>query len=201
MDLENIYDIIKQRIKQSGTLNVMIAGATCSGKSTLANQLVSDFSKDVAVVLIRQDDYFKDLSDIPKVAQGYLMDSVNAFHTHEFKQDIEQLLTTGRVLIPRYNVSKNRRIAKDAQIDSGVLNIFEGLHTISLLRNIENSISVFLNTPLELCLERRIKRDMDLYNVPESRIRENFNECILPMYRSYIAPQLNIADITIKGME
>jgi len=201
VDLENIYDIIKQRIKQSGTLNVMIAGATCSGKSTLANQLVSDFSKDVAVVLIRQDDYFKDLSDIPKVAQGYLMDSVNAFHTHEFKQDIEQLLTTGRVLIPRYNVSKNRRIAKDAQIDSGVLNIFEGLHTISLLRNIENSISVFLNTPLELCLERRIKRDMDLYNVPESRIRENFNECILPMYRSYIAPQLNIADITIKGME
>ena len=137
MEMISITENIKQKIKQYGVVNVVIAGATCSGKSTLANQLLTNFEGEVPVTVVKQDDYFKDISEIPKVAQGYLTDSINAFHTYEFKQDVEQLLTTGETFIPRYDVSQNIRIAKDVRVQSGVINIFEGLHTIILLRSIE----------------------------------------------------------------
>ncbi len=40
-------------------------------------------------------------------------DSINAFQTDEFRQDVESLLKCGTTLTPRYDVSRNRRIAKD----------------------------------------------------------------------------------------
>ena len=199
MNIVEITELIRQRIKQDGMVNVIIAGATCSGKSTLSDKLVTTFNNEVTVTVIRQDDYFKDLSEIPKIAKGFLTDSINAFHSQEFKHDAEILLTTGKTFIPRYDVSQNLRVAKDVQITSGIINIFEGLHTISLLRNIEKSILIFIDTPLDICLERRVVRDTELYNIPENRIRENFMECILPMYRSYVAPQLKMADAVIEG--
>lgn len=199
MNIDKITEIIRQRIKQDGLVNILIAGATCSGKSTLSDRLVNAFDNEAAVAVVRQDYYFKDLPDIPKIAKGFLTDSINAFHTQEFKQDADLLLTNGKAYVPRYNVSQNLRIAKDVPVTSGVINIYEGLHTISLLRSIGKSISIFIDTPLEICLERRVTRDSGLYNIPEDRIRENFTECILPMYRSYVAPQLKMADIIIEG--
>ena len=201
MNIVKITETIRQRIKRDGTVNVIIAGATCSGKSTLSDMLVKVFNDEVTVAVVRQDDYFKDLSEMPKIAKGFLTDSINAFHSQEFRQDVDLLLTTGKIVIPQYDVSQNLRIAKDKQITSGDIIIFEGLHTISLLRGIEKSISIYIDTPLEICLERRVARDTGLYGIPENRIRENFTECIIPMYRSYIAPQMKMADIVIEGRE
>jgi uridine kinase len=196
----DITDLIRQRLVSKGVINVIIAGGTCSGKTTLADNLQNKFKEEFAVSHIKQDDYFKDLADIPKTRQGYLTDSINAFHTQEFVQDVKILLSSGKVLIPRYEVSKNIRLAKDRCIMLGQVNIFEGLHTITLLSGLENSLRVFLDTPLDICLKRRITRDTSAYGVSEERINENFSSCILPMYRSYIAPQKEQAEIIIEGV-
>jgi len=195
----DIVDQTRQKAMQNGVVNIIIAGATCSGKTTLADKLKAELSGEFTVSIIRQDNYFKDIADIPRVRQGYLTDSINAFHTHEFKQDVEVLFSCGKTFIPRYDVSWNKRVAKDVCVTSSQINIFEGLHVISLLGGLENSLTVFLDTPLEVCMERRIARDTKLYGIPEQRIRENFSDCILPMYRSYIVPQKEQAEITTEG--
>jgi len=172
-------------------MNILIAGVTCSGKTTLANKISN-------ACIMSQDNYFKDLKDIPKYRGRYLMDSVNAFKHDEYYQDAKYLLQHNQVEIPRYDLSSNRRISKDLLLLKKELVIFEGLHAIRILNGLPDSLKVFLLVDLEECLKRRIERDSELYNVPAIVIREYFDECVIPMYKEYIYPQIEIADLVIR---
>ena len=198
MDLARM---IERKVQVDGICNIIIAGGTCSGKTTLANYLQSRLSKEFSVSLIKQDDYYKDIQDVPKIRDGYLMDSPNAFHSSEFRQDAEKLLLEGKTIAPRYDMAQNKRISKDIPINRSQVNIFEGLHTLSMLEGLPDSLAIFLDTPLDVCLERRINRDTELYGVPIERVRENFNDCIAPMYHSYIAPQMEKAEVKMEGVD
>jgi uridine kinase len=197
----DIASEIKKKVHADNICNVIIAGGTCSGKTTLATNLHKQLAKEFSVSVIKQDDYFKDIQDVPRIRKGYLMDSPNAFHTNEFQKDVRQLLNEGSTVIPRYDVAVNKRISKDVTITHAQINIFEGLHTISLLGELPNALTVFMITPLEICLERRVNRDKKLFGVAEERIRENFEDCITPMYHSYIAPQIECAEIKLEGVD
>lgn len=195
----NIYKELEKSLKSNGTVNVVIAGITCSGKTTLANNIRKYYSNEYEVAIVSQDDYFKDLPNIPRVKKGYLTDSINAFCTAEFKNDVQMLLQSGTITVPKYDVSTNTRIAKCKIVKVGKINVFEGLHTINLLRDLENSISIFINTEVWLCLRRRIERDTSKYCISETRIRQYWDDCIMPMCEQYIFPQKQFADIIING--
>lgn len=192
-----LYDKINEHLIKQDSVNIVIAGCTCSGKTTLAKDIFERFSNDYKVTIFEQDAYFKNLEDIPRTRYGYLTDSIHAFHKDEFIEDVEELLSSCRVLIPRYDISTNTRISKDKFIEKGNINIFEGLHTISLLYSLNCSIKIFIDTDINECLKRRINRDKELYKIPEIRIKEYFKDCILPMYNKFILPQKNFADLTI----
>ena len=196
----DIVNLVKQKTLADGICNVVVAGGTCSGKTTLANELQNRLATEFSTSIIRQDCYFKDIQDVPSIPKGYLMDSPNAFHAREFKQDAERLLHEGTALVPHYDVAQNKRMSKNTLIKRAQVNIFEGLHTISLLDGLPNTLKIFLATPLAICLDRRIGRDTKLYGVGKERITENFNDCIVPMYHSYIAPQMERAEIKIEGV-
>ena len=191
----DIANLVKQRALADGICNVIIAGGTCSGKTTLAESLREQISKEHTVTVIKQDDYFKDIQDVPKIRKGYLMDSPNAFHASEFRQDAELLLRAGSAALPLYDIARNKRVSKDVPVTRSEVNIFEGLHTIKFLEGLPNALTIFLATPLETCLERRVSRDVRLYGIAQDRIREHFADCIAPMYHSYIAPQMEKAEL------
>jgi len=199
----NVYEEMEKHLQSHSTANIVIAGITCSGKTTLANAIRKYFSNKYAVAIVSQDDYFKNLPDIPRVREGYLTDSIDAFHTTEFKHDVQQLLQNGVVIMPRYDVATNTRIAKSKIVRAGEMNVFEGLHTIHLLRELEDCITIFVDTEMETCLERRIARDTSKFGVPETRIRQYWDDCIKPMSERFILPQKAFADIVIscKGGE
>ena len=192
---------VRHKVRVDDICNVIIAGATCSGKTTFATNLRKHCSEQLSVSDIKQDAYFKDLHDVPRTRKGYLLDSPNAFHTSEFQKDVWQLLHEGATVIPTYDVATNKRVAKNTQVTRAQVNIFEGLHTISLLEGLSDSITIYLTTPLESCLERRVRRDIELCGVTEERIRENFGDCIDPMVHAYIAPQMGRAQIKTEGMD
>lgn len=193
----DIQSVIRQYLKDHGSVNVVIAGITCSGKTTLANNLKRVFEKEYTVTIISQDDYFKNLPEIPRVQDGYLTDSVEAFHTLEFQQDVQFLLQNGVVIMPRYDVASNTRLSKNKVVRTGQINILEGLHTISIFSKLPNSIKIYLDTNPDVCLNRRIVRDTSKYAIPEGRIREYWEKCILPMCEQFIYKQKQIADIIL----
>lgn len=193
----NIENEIRRYLLTHDIINVVIAGTTCSGKTTLANEIRKNFSEHYSVCIVSQDDYFKNLHDIPRAREGYLTDSLDAFHTVEFKHDVSMLLQNGVVTMPRYDVATNTRISKNKIVRSGKINIFEGLHTIHLLGGLDNSIMIYLDTRTQTCLERRIHRDSSKYGVPEQRIRQYWNDVIYPMCEKFIFPQKEMANIII----
>jgi len=199
----NVYAEISKYLLSHETVNVVIAGITCSGKTTLANNIREYFSDKYVVTIVAQDDYFKNLPDIPRVREGYLTDSIEAFWTAEFKQDVQKLLIDGVVTTPKYDIASNIRICKNKIVREGTINIFEGLHTIRLLGKLDNCIKIFVDTDIDICLKRRIARDTSTYGVPEERIRRYWDTCIKPMYEKWIRPQRENADIIInrKGGE
>ena len=195
----NVYEEIEKHLQSHSMVNIVIAGITCSGKTTLANAIREFFSDKYAIAIVSQDDYFKNLPDIPRTREGYLTDSIDAFHTTEFKHDVQQLLQNGVVTMPRYDVATNTRICKNKIVRVGKVNVFEGLHTIHLLKDLDDCINVFVDTEIETCLERRIARDTSKFGVPEARIRHYWDDCIKPMCERFIFPQKVYADIIISS--
>lgn len=195
----DLYAEIERRLRERGTVNVILAGITCSGKTTSARLLQKQLSEKYTVSIVSQDDYFKDLPDIPCSREGYLTDSIDAFRTEEFRCDVRQLLQDGAAVMPVYDVASNRRLSKSKTVRAGQINIFEGLHTISLLRDLDDRLTVFVDTPIDVCLDRRIARDTAAFGVPEGRIRQYWNACILPMSERYIFPQKAYADLILNG--
>lgn len=193
----NVQEAISKYLLSYDTVNVVIAGITCSGKTTLANNIQNHFSDRYSVTLVAQDDYFKNLPDIPQIREGYLTDSIDAFHAIEFKHDVQSLITYGFATMPRYDIATNTRVSKNKIIRTGIINVFEGLHTIELLGKLDNSIKIFLDTDIDVCLKRRIARDTSKFGIPEVRIRQYWNDCITPMCEKFIFPQKEFADITI----
>lgn len=180
------------------TINIVIAGVSCSGKTTFANELRKLFPRIPHIPIIAQDDYFKNLSDVPRVSQGYLMDSIEAFHIEEFKQDVQTLIENGVVMMPKYDIATNTRISKNKIVRAGKINVFEGLHTIKLLGDLEHCIKFFIDTDMDTCLERRIARDTSKYGIPERRVRQYWEDCIKPMSEKFILPQKEAADFIIR---
>ena len=172
-------------------MNIVISGMSCSGKSTLGDKIDGSLH-------FEEDWYFKDKKDIPCVRSGYLFDSINAFNINEFKKDVDKLLKDGYVYVPSYDVVNNRRVSKNRIIYRKDNNVFEGLHVINILKDLRDSLKIFMDIPFDICLMRRIQRDKG-FGISEEEVIRYFNEVMIPMYRCYIEPQKEYADLIIKG--
>ncbi len=192
-----IFEKIEEYLTKHGMVNVVIAGSTCSGKTTLAQKIQDHFSGKYKVTIVSQDNFFKDLPYIPCIKEGPLFDSIDAFCIDEFKQSVAKLLENGVATIPIYDISSNMRTSRRKIVRTGQINVFEGLHTISLLQDLRNSISIYVDTDQNVCLERRISRDTSKYGIPKKRVIEFWNNCIMPMSKMYVFPQRRIADIRV----
>ncbi len=195
----DLYKRIENQLQSRTRVNIVIAGITCSGKTTLANAIWKHFSDKYKVAVMSQDDYFKDYYDMPVEGRTIVADAIDAFWTDEFKFDVAQLLKDGVVMTPRYDIATNTRISKNRIIRSGRINIFEGLHTIHLLGDLKNSIFVYVDTDIETCLERRIARDTSKYHIPEPSVRWYWNNYVIPMSKRYVFQQMVDADVIIDG--
>ncbi len=173
---------------------ILIAGLSCSGKTTLARKLKAELAQ-YELLLLCQDSWFKDLPDIPRGPNGYRnLETTEAFHTEEFRRAVMSLASGAQARVPRYDVSRNIRTGEDT-VGSSPLVIVEGLHTVLLLSGVlEHRYSIFVDTPPRLCLERRIRRDTAQFGIPEEKVRSFFSEAVYPFYLPYIEPQRSLAD-------
>ena len=71
------------------------------------------------------------------------------------------------------------------------------LHDPQLREKID--IKIFVDTPLPLCLQRRIDRDtIERGRSPQS-VRDQFEANVKPMYEKFVQPTRSFADVIIDG--
>ncbi len=180
------------------TIIIGIAGASASGKSLLANTIVNELGSD-RVVVISEDSYYKDHSLIPFEERTRInYDHPDSLDHELLHQHLLQLQQGKSVQVPVYDHSKHIREKETRTIGQHTIIVLEGilLFVEQKLRELMD-IRVFMDTALDICLIRRMKRDMNERHRSLDSVILQYEETVRPMYLQFIEPSKRYADLIV----
>ena len=143
-------------------LIIGIAGGSASGKTSISRHIQEKFSDLTRVLVIRQDDYYKDQSHKPmseRIKTNY--DHPSAFDNDLLVSQVHDLMDGKPIEKPTYDfVNHTRSDVSECCYPCDVL-ILEGLFILEdeSLRNLLD-IKVFVDTDADIRFIRRLNRDV-----------------------------------------
>jgi len=177
---------------------ISIVGASCSGKTALAHNIAKRFEGH-QVSVIAEDSYYKRQDHLTfgeRVEINY--DHPGAFDHALLCEHIDQLRKGESVECPTYDyVNHNRADETEAVIATPVI-IVEGilLYHMKALRDLF-SLKLFIDTPLDICLARRVERDVNERGRTVDSVLSQYQKTVRPMYREFIEPSKFYADLIV----
>ena len=177
---------------------ISIVGASCSGKTALANNIAKRFSEH-QVSVIAEDAYYKrqdHLSNEERISINY--DHPSAFDHDLLSQHIHQLQTGESVACPTYDYVNHNRSDETTPVSATPVVIVEGIllyHKLAL-RNLF-ALKLFVDTPLDICLARRVERDVIERGRTVDSVLSQYQKTVRPMYREFIEPSKYYADLIV----
>jgi uridine kinase len=180
------------------TIIIGISGASASGKSLLANTIVNELGSD-QVVVISEDSYYKDHTDLAFEERAKInYDHPDSLDHELLYQHLKQLQLGQPVDVPIYNHSMHIREKDTRKIGQHTIIVLEGilLFVEQKLRKLMD-IRIFMETALDICLIRRMKRDMNERGRSLDSVIKQYEETVRPMYLQFIEPSKRYADIIV----
>lgn len=179
-----------------GTRRVIgIAGGSGSGKSTLAVFLCSKHPNDC--VLLHLDDYFQKKEKVPKKDEFTNWDHPNAIRFNDLYRDLNLLLrgkavtvlTKSELYNPNYKTELRNKIKH--LIEPRPIILLEGYLAFwdPRIRKLMD-LKIFLDMPIKDSAQRRSANKF----APDQAY---VNEVLEPMYRKFVAPTKQYADLVI----
>jgi len=175
-----------------------IAGASGSGKTLVANTIIERLGSD-KVVLIQEDSYYKDLSDIPLDERaGRNFDHPDAFDHDLLAEHLKLLLEGKTVAHPIYDYKTHSRLKETKTVGPHTIIILEGILVLNeaKLRELMD-IRVFIDTALDICFIRRLKRDIEERGRSVESVIAQYQNTVRPLSFQFIEPSKRYADIII----
>lgn len=176
-----------------------IAGGTCSGKSSIANILIEEFRYTNSVNIIKEDDYYKDQSDLTMEERAKTnYDHPLAFDFDLMTEHINDLISGKQIEKPTYDYTIHNRSDKTEIIYPSDVLIIEGLFALytKQIREIED-IKIFVDTPADERFIRRLKRDVAERARTVESITGQYLSTVKPMHDQFIEPTKQYADLII----
>jgi uridine kinase len=176
-----------------------IAGGSASGKTSIAKRLKKSFEETNSVLIIRQDDYYKDQSDMPmeeRVKTNY--DHPFAFDNDLLAQHLVCLIKGEEVEKPTYDFVNHTRSDVTEIIRPSDVIVLEGLFVLEdeHIRNLLD-IKIFVDTPADVRFIRRLVRDVrDRGRTLDSVVNQYMNTVRL-MHEIFVEPSKRFADVII----
>lgn len=181
-------------------LFIGICGASGSGKSTLAEKMAEQLGDRCYV--LQQDAYYKDHSHLPfekRVSLNY--DEPVIFDHDLLLQDIQSLMEGRAITKKAYDYSNHKRADhEDEWINPPEVLIMEGIHAFydKRLRNLM-FLKVYMKVDPDVCLLRRIQRDIKERGRDIDGIAEQYLKTVKPMFDQYIRNYQQYADTIVAG--
>ena len=175
-----------------------IAGGSCSGKTTVT-RAIYDVFRDHSVVVIEQDYYYKDQSDMTmeqRLKTNY--DHPLAFDTDLLIEHVHQLLKYEAIEKPVYNYVEHTRAEEVINVEPKDVIIIEGILVLEdeRLRNLMD-IKLFVDTDSDLRIIRRIQRDIKERGRTADSVIDQYLSAVRPMHNMFIEPTKRYADVLI----
>ncbi|WP_457913535.1 uridine kinase [Candidatus Gillettellia adelgis] len=179
-----------------------IAGASASGKSLIASTLYRELSEQVGdqhIGVIPEDSYYKDQTHLTmkeRINTNY--DHPNAMDHNLLLQHLQMLKSGKAIERPLYSYVKHTRRRETAHLEPKKVIILEGILLLTDIRlRQEMSFSIFVDTPLDICLIRRMKRDVNERSRLMDSVIVQYQKTVRPMFLQFIEPSKQYADIIV----
>ena len=178
-------------------LVIGIAGGTGSGKTTLMNNLIAAFQKDVTI--LSHDNYYNRHDDLTYEERCRLnYDEPAALETDLMALHLDQLRQGKAIDCPVYDFTQHNRSNETIRIEPKKVIIVEGILIFEdkPLRELMD-IKIFVDTDADVRLCRRIKRDVRKRGRTLESVLEQYQNTVKPMHEMYVEPSKKFADIVV----
>ena len=176
-----------------------IAGGSASGKSSISRRLKERYENTNSVVIIRQDDYYKDQKNKTmeeRVKTNY--DHPFAFDNDLFVAQLKQLMAGVSIEKPVYDFVVHTRSEETEHIEPSDVIVIEGLFILEdeQLRDLCD-IRIFVDTDDDIRFIRRLIRDVKKRGRTIDSVIEQYTTTVKVMHNTFIEPSRKYADIII----
>lgn len=184
------------------TTVLAISGASASGKSlfssTIYQELAAAVGKD-KIAVITEDSYYHKQDHLPMVErEKNNYDHPDAFEHELLSQHIKDIRQGKAVEIPKYCYKTHTRTTDTQRLEPVQVLLVEGIMLLTDPQLLEQfDIKVFIDTPLDICLLRRIRRDMEERGRTYDSIVTQYMDTVRPMYKRFIEPSKHNADLIV----
>jgi len=181
---------------------IAIAGASASGKSLFASTVYQELVAELGgerIAILSEDAYYRDQSHLSFEQRTLTNYDHPAAFEHELLAQHLQMLREGKtVSMPQYDYKQHTRIESSITVQPAKVILVEGilLLTDEHLRQ-QFDITVFMDTPLDICLLRRIKRDLEERGRSLSSVAAQYENSVRPAFFEFIAPSKQYADLVV----
>lgn len=176
---------------------ILIGGGTGSGKTTLALNIIKDIGKSRAL-LIHMDNYYKDFSYLePKKREKLNFDHPESIDWALLSKQLDSLMNSKPINMPVYDFKTHTRkgyvVVKPRKII-----ILEGILALWNEKiNKKASVKLFVETPDDIRLIRRLERDIKERGRTLESVIEQWLATVRPMHYQFVEPSRSNADIII----
>ncbi|SIQ76189.1 uridine kinase [Aeromonas sp. RU39B] len=187
---------------QHSCVIIGIAGASASGKSLIAQTIYEELVAELGageIGVISEDCYYKDQSHLTmeeRVKTNY--DHPSAMDHSLLVEHLQTLLKGEGVAIPQYSYTEHTRISDVLNFAPRKVIILEGilLLTDPRLRDLMDA-TIFMDTPLDICLIRRLVRDVQDRGRTMESVLKQYQKTVRPMFLQFIEPSKQYADVIV----
>ena len=177
---------------------ILVAGMSGSGKSALAATLCGRLTGASVLPL---DAYYLPLSHLPFEERAHVnFDHPDSLDWLLMREQVAALQRGEAVDVPVYNFARHDREPFTRRLVPEQYLIAEGLLALAdaELRRLAD-LTVFVDTPPEVCLRRRIVRDVAERGRTAACVAEQWERTVWPMARQFILPSRAFAQVTVSG--
>ena len=175
-----------------------IAGCSGSGKTTLAAEL----ARTLGGVHFHFDNYYRDLAHLPLAERARRnFDDPALIESPLLIEHVAALAQGRSIERPLYDFAAFIRIpGKTETFHPGAYVIVEGLFALFYPELLPlYQLRIYVDTPDDLCFERRLKRDMEERGRTAESVRRQYDATVRPAGLAHVRPSASHADVTVDG--
>lgn len=178
---------------------IIVAGPAASGKTSLIHWLKNRHPNLVSVLPI--DNYYYALDHMPEEERHFVnYDHPDSIEWTLLEEHLKMLKKGKTVECPNYCYVKQTRIQPSLITKPKPIILLDGLLTLSIenIRKLANT-SLFIDTPIDICLARKIKRDIEERGRTIEQSTRQYLKMTRPMYYQFVLPSRQYADLILPG--
>ncbi|HEX4952880.1 MAG TPA: uridine kinase [Thermoanaerobaculia bacterium] len=175
-----------------------VAGGTGSGKTTVAQAILGSVGAD-RIAFLEQDAYYADVvwRDAEEIRR-HNFDHPDSLDTALMIEHLVALKAGRPAEVPIYDFVNHRRRPETRRVEPRPVVVVEGILLFVELELRELlDFKVFVDTPPDIRLIRRLRRDIrDRGRDPHDVLRQ-YEEQVRPMHEEFVEPSKRYADIIV----